>query len=304
MIKTHILITGSHRSGSTWTAKMISAHPDVNYIAEPFNPGFNYPGNPIRRWFTYLDPEGEYPEIKRYIRARSQLTLAGLISDLRFLFRKGYFGAYFRMQSRRLFLPCQLIKDPIAIFSAEWLAKTFNMKVIVLIRHPAAFVASLILKSWTFDFGELLVQNTLIEQHLYPFRDEIEYAAKNHLSILEQGILLWNIFYYRIYKYKKLHPDWYFIKHEELSLAPGEKFRELFAYIGIPWDEEVHRMIRKTSDSKNINSFEASRNDEIIRNSADNIKIWKNRLTVDEINKIRIGTYTCWNLFYDESDWV
>ena len=45
-----------------------------------------------------------------------------------------------------------LLKDPIAIMSCEWLAETFNMDVIVVIRHPAAFVASLKVAGWEFAF--------------------------------------------------------------------------------------------------------------------------------------------------------
>ena len=36
-----ILVTGSHRSGSTWTGRIISAAPHVGYIHEPFNIGIN-----------------------------------------------------------------------------------------------------------------------------------------------------------------------------------------------------------------------------------------------------------------------
>src|SRR5262249_49063494 len=32
-----ILVTGSHRSGSTWVGKMIASHPRVAYVEEPFN---------------------------------------------------------------------------------------------------------------------------------------------------------------------------------------------------------------------------------------------------------------------------
>ena len=34
-----ILVTGSHRSGTTWVGKMIAASPLVGYIQEPFFPG-------------------------------------------------------------------------------------------------------------------------------------------------------------------------------------------------------------------------------------------------------------------------
>ncbi len=36
-----------------------------------------------------------------------------------------------------------LIKDPIGLFSYKWLVSKFDMDVLVLIKHPAAFVSSL-----------------------------------------------------------------------------------------------------------------------------------------------------------------
>ena len=37
-----------------------------------------------------------------------------------------------------------LIKDPIAIFSADWLADKYDMNVVVLSRHPLGFISSLL----------------------------------------------------------------------------------------------------------------------------------------------------------------
>lgn len=38
-----ILVTGSHRSGSTWVGNIMATSPSVNYIHEPFN-GICRPG--------------------------------------------------------------------------------------------------------------------------------------------------------------------------------------------------------------------------------------------------------------------
>lgn len=35
--KKPILVTGSHRSGSTWVGRMLALSPSVGYIHEPFN---------------------------------------------------------------------------------------------------------------------------------------------------------------------------------------------------------------------------------------------------------------------------
>lgn len=36
-----------------------------------------------------------------------------------------------------------LVKDPFALFSAEWFADNFDAEVIVIVRHPAAVVSSI-----------------------------------------------------------------------------------------------------------------------------------------------------------------
>ena len=58
-----ILVTGSPRSGATWTGKMIAASPSVGYIWEPFNlftrPGVCGAGFPY--WFTYVSDKNEAP---------------------------------------------------------------------------------------------------------------------------------------------------------------------------------------------------------------------------------------------------
>lgn len=46
-----------------------------------------------------------------------------------------------------------LIKDPLAYFSSKWFAKSYDMDVLILIRHPAAFAASLKQQGWYFPFS-------------------------------------------------------------------------------------------------------------------------------------------------------
>jgi hypothetical protein len=60
-MKKPILVTGSHRSGTTWVGRMISLDIDVGYIHEPFNislpPGYNK--LELNYWFTYIN--SNYP---------------------------------------------------------------------------------------------------------------------------------------------------------------------------------------------------------------------------------------------------
>jgi hypothetical protein len=56
-----ILVTGAHRSGTTWVGKMLAADVDTAYISEPLNV-LHRPGvfrAPVKHWYTYITEENE-----------------------------------------------------------------------------------------------------------------------------------------------------------------------------------------------------------------------------------------------------
>src|SRR5579859_4669658 len=56
-----ILVTGPHRSGTTWVGKMIASSPSVAYIQEPFHPGrrAGICNVPFPYQFSYVTDENE-----------------------------------------------------------------------------------------------------------------------------------------------------------------------------------------------------------------------------------------------------
>lgn len=208
-----ILVTGSHRSGSTWVGRMIALSPLVGYIHEPFNiacrPGicsarFDY-------WFTYVCDENEriyYKSINNTIHFKynllAEIKASRQSRDILRLFRD-----YLHFTKCRFLNKIPLIKDPIAIFSAEWLVEKFNLVPIILIRHPAAFAGSLKKGNSTHPFDHFLKQPLLMKHHLSRFSGQIEEYADTEKDIIDQAILLWNMIHYMIKKYKERHSDWY-----------------------------------------------------------------------------------------------
>ena len=68
-----------------------------------------------------------------------------------------------------------------AFFSAEWLADRFDMNVVIVIRHPAAFVSSVKKLNWHHPMSHFLEQPALMREHLYPFEEQIrELASREH----------------------------------------------------------------------------------------------------------------------------
>src|SRR5262245_38121174 len=83
-----ILVTGMHRSGSTWVGRMLAEAPDLFYIHEPFSvtdgPGRGVCNVKFKYWFTYVSRENEadfYQPIKNMMALR--YDLAGALVSVR-----------------------------------------------------------------------------------------------------------------------------------------------------------------------------------------------------------------------------
>lgn len=167
-----ILVTGIHRSGTTWVGRMISESNSVQYIHEPFNIHYKGKESPIEHWFEYysLSTSAQTEqEVLNYLQSMYRPSLKSIFKNL----IKGDVNKLFTSDDPKGNLFGRpLLKDPIAIMSAPWLYNKVDCDVIVCIRHPAAFVASIKEKDWDFDFNQLLEQEKLMKEKLYPFQEK------------------------------------------------------------------------------------------------------------------------------------
>ena len=270
-----ILVTGSHRSGTTWVGKMLAATPSIGYIHEPFNlthrPGICSAKFPY--WFTYINEENESSylmPLKNTLEFRFNIGAElPAIQSLRHVGRmlKNYNN--FSLYRYRHAIP--LMKDPIALFSSEWLSKTFDMNIIVLIRHPAACTSSLRRFNWTHNFSHFLNQPLLMRDYLYPFESEIRTFAETEHDIIEQATLLWRIIHYTILQYQEKHKDWIFIRHEDISTDPLYHFEYLYKKMNLTLTDKEKQVIEEYSSKDN--PTEATKGHTLVkRNSKSNIK--------------------------------
>ena len=61
MTEQPILVTGAHRSGTTWVGRMLSAARNTAYISEPLNVLHRrgvYRAD-VQNWYQYITPENE-----------------------------------------------------------------------------------------------------------------------------------------------------------------------------------------------------------------------------------------------------
>ena len=285
---------------------MLAASPAVAYIQEPFNlhcrPGTC--GARFNLWFTYITEENEdiaFSHIQNTLKFRFNLGAeARTIRSLRDARRVG--NEYLRSLRRRISRARPLMKDPIAVFSAEWLASTFDMEVVVLIRHPAAFASSLKRMGWTHPFSHFLQQPALMRDHLQPFSAEIEQYANREHDILDQAALLWRLIYHVVSNYREEHKDWAFLRHEDLSRDPALEFEKLYDRLELEWSEDAVQAVRAHSDASNPSEAPAVYR-HLKRDSKSNIWNWKQRLTQAEIERVRGQVEDVSHLFYSNEDW-
>lgn len=288
----HILVTGTHRSGTTWIGKTLDFSRSVEYLREPFNVGKHNPyiDYQFSRWFAYV-PELERKEKEKVYKSFKQLfeKRATAISRYRRMTTdhqgKITLQHYLKFAGLALLRNRVLIKDPIALRSAGWLADSFTMKVICTVRHPLRFVSSL--KKWNlnFDFNHFLHNGELIDERLQPYGDEILHFAKSEQKqdIASQACLLWNVLNTLIRHYKESRPDWYFIRFEDISKEPVVHFRKLYHFADLSFTKKVERQIlaytRNSDESAPDQTFSA-------RNSTKNLNTWKERLSDEEVEKV------------------
>lgn len=292
-----ILVTGAHRSGTTWVGRMLAASPRMTYIHEPFNLLVNDRlwSVDVDHWFAYLTEANVEPHRRALMRlGRLAYTPLDVIRRARTTASRRqqyrYLKDFVRCVRHRLRDKRALIKDPIALLSAEWLAAAWSAQVVVMVRHPAAFAGSLKVKDWTFDFANLLEQPLLMEGPLQPFQDEIQRFTHEEHDIVDQAALLWTVLYDVVDQLRARHPAWIVIKHETIARAPEPAFRKLYATLDLPFTEAVRATIAQHST--------AQRGTGIRRDSAAVIDNWKHRLTPEEIERVRWRTEPVASRFY------
>ena len=303
--KIPVLVTGAHRTGTTWVGKMLAAHPQTAYISEPLNV-LHRPGvlrAPVDHWYAYITKENE----GRYLPAFQELLafryhLLDEIHSLRsrkdllrmgrdcFIFLNG------RLRGQR-----PLLKDPFAVFSTPWFEERLNCKVVVTIRHPAGFASSLKRLNWPFDFGDLLAQPALMRDHLETDRAEMESMPAD--DIIGQASLLWRMVYRVVASARKPHPDFVVVRHEDLSLDPLAGYRQLYEALGLDYTDKVQQTILNSRSSENPTELSKKKVHSVKLDSRANMDNWKKRLGAEEIARVRRITGEVAHIFYPEYEW-
>ena len=308
---TPILVTGAERTGTTWVGHMLTASGEAAYISETFNVFdrriWMYPA--VQRWCTYIchENEGQYlPAMQNIQRFRYPLWTAARSIHSRKDIRDIFFdwAEFFR---GRLFHKRLLMKDPSAIFSAPWLTKHLGFDVVVTIRHPLAFVSSRKRLNWPIRFNDWLDQPLLVQDVIGPYYDEIKRVQQDAQSgkadVIDLASMYWRIIYQVVARYREQYPQFVFVRHEDLSLQPVRGYREMYARLGLTFTCRSEKEIVESSGAKNPKEVSKQRPYAIRLDSRTNLDNWRQRLSADEIRRIRNLTEDVAALYYSDMEW-
>ena len=120
MHNANILVTGSHRSGTTFVGKVLSMPPPIDIVMEPFSKSIGMPQ--IDVWFPYIYSGAENEQemeflVRELLDGRAKLgARSGVRAARKLLLRQSTSNSANRI----------LLKDPKAALSGEWFAQRFG----------------------------------------------------------------------------------------------------------------------------------------------------------------------------------
>ena len=302
-----ILVTGVHRSGTTWVGRMLTAGGEAAYISEPLNV-WHRPGvlaADIPHWYFYICEENEsqyLPAFRqlldyRYHWEKELLSLRSL-HDLGRMGRDGSTFLLGKLLHRR-----PLLKDPFAAFSIRWFLERLGCQVVVTVRHPAAFASSLKRLNWPFDMRDLLAQPLLLRDWLASYEEQMLACLANPQDILRQAAILWSMVYQTVWKLKEEGAPILLILHEDLSLDPLGGFEKLYQALGLRYTAKAQQHIAKSSSADNPKEIRTEQLHSVRLDSRANLMNWRKRLNEAEIEQIKALTWEVAACYYTPESW-
>ena len=273
-----VYITGVPRSGTTFVGKVLSMPLEVDYLHEPFNPQCGIVG--LDRWYPYVRPTIDTEEaqsfhaivkslfsydfnFKRYIPREDPLQRK-LIKAL--VGSRGEF--YLRLAKLNPFHRAAVIKDPIGNLLTEYLYHNFQVKPVIIVKHPVSFIASLKRVNWWIQSSWMTEnQPHLVEDY---FSDELDFINREYDSLLEGSAAYWRAAYKVLLEQASKYPDWQVITIEELSNDPLNVFQKLYSHLDLPWSDSIRRkIVQLTGSSNNSTDAQGGKVQDFNRNSKD-----------------------------------
>lgn len=303
-----ILITGSHRSGTTWIGSTLAQCTQrSHYVYEPFNPmsppGITKPR--IRSLYEYVDG-GKFPEIEEAILnlgagyfpafGGGKIPLKDRIS----LVKKAIGIALSKPARKR-----PIIKSSEALLYTSFFTRNLDAHAVITVRHPAAFIVSCERMKWDFNLGHLTAQHEFSEKHL----KSVKHFGSCEIPGIPERIVNNTWLWYALHSYiANLEKDIaasnrvHIIRHEDFCENPSDCFFDLFEKLGLTPKIDALEFINRQTEGE-VGRTTSSDQHVLVRNSKKIPKAWQEILSSDTQDWIRNATEPVWREFYGTESW-
>lgn len=290
--KPDIFIFATPRSGSTFLLELFQSQPGMKIYDEPLSLRKKAVQRELRisRWQDLTTMNNREEIFERYFERLKRNKVPELNRPI--YWRTG------RLFTRRIvFKILHGGEDMI-----PWFAKTFNARIVLLVRHPIPTALSHEkLPRLPFFLDQPGIRGLLTDQQVGLVRDVLANG-----TIFQQGIINWCL----QNKYaltQKLDPNWALISYEELTVFPHEITKYLEEKLDLQPFKNIDHLIQRPSEStsqsdRETQSFFTKSNRDADRSFL--IKKWKNRISIDEekwtfetLNKFQIDYYQFGSFF-------
>ncbi|MGH9001358.1 MAG: sulfotransferase [Acidimicrobiia bacterium] len=314
-----VVVAGMARAGTSWVAEMLKAAGGFVHLNEPFNPK-HPPGlcpgilnAPLPVGYVYVTEANAGPY-------RAALTdtfrfryrhLAELRANRRpfDLAKMAKYSASFALGALAGKRP--LLDDPYASLAAEWIADTYDAQVCVLVRHPAAMVASYRKLGYSAHLRHFLDQPRLMSEWLEPWRADMEALVDTDDKVAQVG-LFWRMLHHPLAEMARRSPRLHVVRYEDLCASPEAAYADLFAKMCVEFNDTARsEVVRGTSgtSANRSHSWRMSRQGLLSRtafrpmDSRAMISAWRKTVTADEAARLRQLTGPVAEEFYGDADW-
>jgi hypothetical protein len=315
-----VLIAGMARAGTSWVAEMVKAAGGFVHLNEPFNPkhppGLS-PGvldAPTPYGYMYVtEANGHVYEraltdtFRFRYRHLAELRVNHKPFDLAKMAKVSGSFALGAVAGKRA-----LLDDPYASLAAEWIADRFDGRVCLLVRHPAAMVASYRKLGYSAHFRHFLGQPMLMEEWLEPWRAEMQALVETDDKVAQVGFF-WRMLHHPLLAMADRSPErFHLLRYEDLCMDPVGEYERLFEAMGVDFNDSAREeVIRGTSgSSKNkSHSWRISRQGFLSRtafrpmDSKAMVSAWRKTITPEEAVRLRALTGPVAERLYGDADW-
>ena len=315
-----IHVAGMARAGTSWVGEMFRAAGGFLYLNEPFNwksPPGQSPGilnAPVPVGYLYVGDHNERvyrPAVHDMLRFRYRHLAELRVNRSRFhLAKMAKYSAAFAIAAVRGKRP--LLDDPYASLAAPWIAEQFDGQAVVVVRHPAAMVASYRKLGYHAHPLHFLNQPRLMAEYLEPWRRDLETVVETDDRV-SQVATFWTALHHVLFDLADRSDRLHLVRYEDLCADPEGAFESLFRRVGVEFNAAARaEVVAGTQGNSRPQShkWRLSRQGGLTRtayrpmDSKSMIRAWQKTISSREAARIRHIAGPVGERLYGDSDWA